>query len=283
MKNAILQFETPGLLVSVRNAAEAAVALEGGADIIDVKEPNRGSLGAADAATIAEVVQSVNGRAPVTAALGELVELVSLQKGNDWTRLPTGVSLFKIGLAGCALSGDWRSRWRRAIHSVASTASESEAQPVAVVYADWQAAGAPQPGEVLAAASELECAALLIDTWNKSNGSLFDLWGRECLAGFLAEVRWQNLAVVLAGSLSREDISAAVSLRPNLIAVRGAACEGGRTGTVAAHCVRELKVAIAHVSGLHDGDESLPEFRPRIADTEPRGIAQSTQFVAGRL
>jgi uncharacterized protein (UPF0264 family) len=37
------------LLVSVANAAEARTALEGDADIIDVKDPSRGSLGMADA------------------------------------------------------------------------------------------------------------------------------------------------------------------------------------------------------------------------------------------
>ena len=44
--------EAPGLLVSVRSAAEALAALAGGADVIDVKEPNQGSLGAADDDTI---------------------------------------------------------------------------------------------------------------------------------------------------------------------------------------------------------------------------------------
>ena len=38
------------LLVSVRSAAEAEIALHGGADLIDVKEPTRGSLGRADGA-----------------------------------------------------------------------------------------------------------------------------------------------------------------------------------------------------------------------------------------
>ena len=38
---------SPGLLVSVRSAAEAITALEAGADVIDVKEPSRGALGAA--------------------------------------------------------------------------------------------------------------------------------------------------------------------------------------------------------------------------------------------
>ena len=35
---------TPGLLVSVRAADEVAAALDGGADIIDVKEPAKGPL-----------------------------------------------------------------------------------------------------------------------------------------------------------------------------------------------------------------------------------------------
>ena len=34
-----------GLLVSVRDAAEAEAALRGGATLIDVKEPRHGSLG----------------------------------------------------------------------------------------------------------------------------------------------------------------------------------------------------------------------------------------------
>ncbi len=66
--------ESVGLLVSVRDAAEAAASLAGGADLIDVKEPARGPLGRADAATIAAVVQAVGGRVPVSAALGELRE-----------------------------------------------------------------------------------------------------------------------------------------------------------------------------------------------------------------
>ena len=51
--------QLPGLLVSVRNVTEALTALEAGADVIDVKEPTRGSLGAADSATLAAIAQAV--------------------------------------------------------------------------------------------------------------------------------------------------------------------------------------------------------------------------------
>ena len=66
------KMRSPGLLVSVRNAVEAEVALHGGADWIDVKEPKQGALGAAEPETIRSVLETVAGRAPVSAAAGAL-------------------------------------------------------------------------------------------------------------------------------------------------------------------------------------------------------------------
>jgi hypothetical protein len=74
-----------GLLVSVRNAAEAEEALAGGADIIDVKEPSRGPLGRADAQNARDVIQTVSGRRLVSVALGELAES-SDESRLDWLR-----------------------------------------------------------------------------------------------------------------------------------------------------------------------------------------------------
>ncbi|MEX0885938.1 MAG: (5-formylfuran-3-yl)methyl phosphate synthase, partial [Phycisphaeraceae bacterium] len=47
--------DRPGLLVSVRNVAEARAAMAGGADVIDIKEPAAGALGAASPTTIQQV------------------------------------------------------------------------------------------------------------------------------------------------------------------------------------------------------------------------------------
>ena len=56
---------------------------------------------------------------------------------------------------------------------------------MAVVYADWQAAGAPPPGEVLAVANELKCRAALVDTFDKAAGSLIDWWSSDQIAEFI--------------------------------------------------------------------------------------------------
>ena len=115
------------LLVSVRNAAEARIAREEEVDLIDVKEPARGSLGAADAATIAAVIGEVNGQRPVSAALGELLEEVSLPHA-----VAAQLTYAKFGLAGCAARHEWPGLWRQAADRLPAT------RLVAVAYADWQ-------------------------------------------------------------------------------------------------------------------------------------------------
>jgi (5-formylfuran-3-yl)methyl phosphate synthase len=235
----------PGLLVSVRSAAEALAALAGGADVIDVKEPNRGSLGAADDDTISAVVKAVAGRAPVSAAFGELVDLTVSSNGDGTRAVVDGVSLFKVGLARCATLIEWQTRWKQTINEMILNSSNGDGKAVAVVYADWRAAQAPSPQDILSAAIQRRCPTLLIDTWNKSGGTLFDHWPAAELQAFLAEVRSNDISLVLAGSLTSQSVITAARLAPELVAVRTAACEGGRTGTVSEKRVRELKNAIA--------------------------------------
>jgi uncharacterized protein (UPF0264 family) len=237
--------DRPGLLVSVRDASEALAALAGGAHVIDVKEPNRGSLGAADTESIASVVGAVDGRVPVTAAAGELIELIELSP----RRMPDGLSLFKIGLAGCRALSDWQSHWFKMINAM-WPGQHAPKHAVAVAYADWQIANAPEPREILRAAVDAGCPALLIDTWNKSSGALFDHWPALDLARFTETVQSHGLKLVLAGSLVGESFSAAAKLCPDLLAVRTAACDSGRGGTVSPDRVAALRRAIAGASSV---------------------------------
>src|SRR5258708_26775445 len=60
------------MLASVRSLDEALIALEGGADLIDLKEPSRGALGALDHAAVRICVQAIGGRRPLSATIGDL-------------------------------------------------------------------------------------------------------------------------------------------------------------------------------------------------------------------
>jgi uncharacterized protein (UPF0264 family) len=181
------------------------------------------------------VIRAVDGRAPVTVAAGELRDL----HHADLRPLPDGVSLFKIGLAGCHGINDWPRRWKQTIHTLWPGADAPD-RAVAVAYADWPGANAPPPEEVLAAAAKLGCPALLVDTFDKSTGPLFHHWPAEKLSAFVRWTQSQPMKIVLAGSLTGSSFDAAARLSPDIVAVRTAACEGGRTGRVSRDRVATL-------------------------------------------
>lgn len=217
------------LLVSVRGPDEAAAALAGGASVIDVKEPANGPLGAASVAAIRSVIEVVAGRVPVTAALGELADL------KEQSEAIPGLAAAKVGLSGLS-DTDWRARFNDVRQNAAGTAPL-----VPAAYADALRAGSPPVIEVIRFAIEHDIGWMVLDTWDKSRGDLFDSLPADEVASMLDTARKSGLNVVLAGSLRGEAIARACQLKPTLVGVRGAACVGGRGGTVCANLVRNVR------------------------------------------
>lgn len=201
------------LLVSVRSAEEAEAALRGGAGLIDVKEPTRGPLGRADAEVIDAVLQTVAGRKPVSAAMGELAE------GSE--SVP-GVSFVKWGLARC-------SDWIRALKTAACRLAycNPACRPVAVAYADWHALNAPPPREVCAFACDESWPVFMIDTGEKNGKTLLDWLSLAEIGRLCRQCRQAGVRAALAGSLRVEQIRLLRRFEPDWFAVRGAVCHGG--------------------------------------------------------
>lgn len=239
-----------GLLVSVRDAAEAAAASAGGAAIIDVKEPARGPLGAADPAAIAAVADVVGSGLPWTMACGELVApggddeaaaqglggpIATLLEGV-WAALappaalPAGV---KVGLAGAAGRD-----WQRPLAALYGRLPPGVAG-VAVAYADWRRAESPRPEAVIAAAPGLGCRVVLIDTFDKAGGGLFASAPLEAVSAWVAAAHAAGLDVAIAGRLTLAEIPQAWAVGPDVVALRSAVCSNGRSGPVQVALVRE--------------------------------------------
>jgi len=218
------------LLVSVRDASEAQIAFRGGADLIDIKEPTRGSLGSADTQVIEEIVARLKGQVPLSVALGELLSASSLPNS-----LGGQIQYAKFGLAGCAHEPNWRSKWQLAIDRLPRGVT-----PVAVAYADFQQADAPAPWQILAEGKARGCGAFLIDTYLKAAGSLLDHVTVSDLQELIRSAQGQGMLCVLAGSLGFEQIARVLPVAPDIVAVRGAACAGRRTGRLDAARVAEL-------------------------------------------
>ena len=219
-----------GLLISVRSVGEAAAALAGGADLIDVKEPRQGALGAADATVWRAVSTAMRGRVPTSVALGELVDF-----GQPAASDLTGIQFAKLGLAGCSGLHDWAERWQECLGRL-----PAGLDTVAVVYADWHAAAAPAPDAVIDQAAKLRCGAVLFDTFDKTHGDLIDHLDIEQLDRLSSIIRKGAARIVFGGSLDARSVAQLLPLRPDYIAVRGAVCRQGRTGPIDRVLVEEL-------------------------------------------
>jgi uncharacterized protein (UPF0264 family) len=228
----VAQCKGPGLLVSVRSADEAKVALAGGAALIDVKEPSFGSLGPASDRVRAQVKAVVTGRRPMSVALGEL------RCGlPDPAPDLEGVAFAKWGLAGCA-ERDWQGLLRQAREWIES---RGDCQLVVAAYADRRRADAPAPQAICDFAIRERVAALLLDTGYKVGSTLLDWLSVSEVADLCASCKAAGVRVALAGSLGRRQIERLLPLRPDWFAVRGAVCVGGRReGSINETLVREL-------------------------------------------
>lgn len=230
---------TTRLLVSVRNVVEARAAVHGGADIIDVKEPRRGSLGMADADVIADVAATVREsptELPVSAALGELMDD---QRKSFF--LPVGLSYVKLGLAGTAVLADWRDRWCR-FREEFGCRCEFAVNWVGVAYADAELAESPPVEEVIAASAEAGCAGVLIDTFAKTEARLLDFVCVNQLMAWANGIHASGMFMALAGQIQACDLPALDSVPADIIAVRSAVCIANqRHAVLSADRVAELR------------------------------------------
>jgi (5-formylfuran-3-yl)methyl phosphate synthase len=206
------------LLVSVADAADAAAAVAGGADIIDAKDPSRGPLGPVSAPRLRDILATVAGRCPVSVALGEPVD----------ERLGGGAVAFaKLDVSdGC-------------IAAAQRAAEIFDAAIVLVAYADvagWE--------DVVARAERSGATGVLLDTCDKQGPGLLRVLSDASIRRWIDRARHAGLTVALAGRLSAEDVSRAAALGADIVGVRGAACDGGRLGRVSADKVRALAIAL---------------------------------------
>jgi len=227
---------TPKLLVSVRDAEEAVAALAGGADIIDVKEPARGSLGRASAQTIDAVgtrLGAAGYAGPLSAALGELRDIRDLS-AMDLPR--QSLTWVKVGLSGSVPS--WRQHWTSLRDRIAEGLP---AELIAVVYADWKDCGAPPPEEIVEFALSQGAPGILFDTFEKRGTTLLDHISRGELADIVPQIQAAGRFVALAGSIGLPQLGDLIDLRPDILAVRSAVCRGGRQGRVDAELVADFR------------------------------------------
>lgn len=206
------------LLASVADDGEADLALALGADLLDLKDPRRGALGAWPAAALRRTVDALAGRRTTSAPVGDLPMEPDLLLASARRMAATGVDIVKIGF----FASD---RQERCAHRLAEAAREG-VRLVAVLMADQ----APNRA-LLPLLREAGFHGAMLDTADKSRGLRHHL-PLAAIERFVAEAKALGLLSGLAGSLRVDDIAPLAALGPDYLGFRGALCRGDRQATL---------------------------------------------------
>ncbi len=232
------------LLVSVDTAADAAAAIAGGADIVDAKDPRAGALGAVSLETLRAIREIVAGRRPLTAAIDDARDEAAVER-TAFAFAAEGARFVKIGFGGV------RSEPRvvslaAAAQRGAAAATGGRSAAVLVVYAYGASASARDA--LVDVAARVGARGVLLDTADKDGPPLPALVCQRTLAAWTKRAHDCGLLVALAGKLRADDLAFVRDAGADIAGVRGAACEGGRTGIVSVDRVRSLKAVISSLN-----------------------------------
>ena len=226
------------LLVSPSSIEEARSSLS--ADIIDVKKPSEGSLGANFPWIIREI-KTLAGNKPVSAAIGDNEYKPGTAALSAYGAAHAGADFIKVGLMF-----DGTDSAREVIGAV-TTAVKQEfpgKHVVIAAYADFQRMGTISPFAISPLVADAGADAAMIDTGIKDGKSLFEFMDEEALTRFTEQNRDLGLQTALAGSLKFEDLDALKRINPEIIGVRGMVCGGDRSATIRAELVEKAMMML---------------------------------------
>ena len=292
----------PRLLVSVRNAGEAAVALEGGVELLDVKDPAAGSLGMPSPAVLSEIVACWRAvdtlpRPSLSVALGEVVEWGADCGRKEFVDV-RDVGYVKLGTRSLCAAGtrfsDWSDRLQEAWAEVelviermpasavrnAGTEQCEVTRPgrILVAYAEEGQVGAPSLDETLALAEAQQWDGLLIDTCLKSGRGLLTWQPPTRLTELAQRCREAGLLFGLAGQVAARDLPQLVTVGADVIGIRSAACrQGERNAEIDPRELFRFKRALREAVDLAYGPVTQVVSRTSVA--EP-GTSCSTKAVS---
>lgn len=204
------------LLASVTSAAEARIALAGGADIIDLKDPALGALGALPLQRITDAVRAVAGRRPVSATAGDPPYIGKQLLQTIAATAATGVDYVKI-----AITREFDGANQSMLAQIVNAARP--AYVVAVLFADHD-----PDLSLIGPLVNAGFYGVMLDTAAKKNGRLRDHVDDAILQRFIERAHGAGLIAGLAGSLRLADIPHLLPLGPDYLGFRGALCASGR-------------------------------------------------------
>lgn len=215
------------LLISpdgVEEALECAKAAEH-LDIVDVKKPDEGSLGANYPWVIREIRGAVPADKPVSATVGDVPYKPGTVAQAALGAAVSGATYIKVGLYGCTTPDQAIEVMSGVVRAVKDY--RPDAFVVASGYADAHRIGCVSPLALPDIARRSGSDAAMLDTAIKDGTRLFDHVSPAACAEFVRLAHEAGLLAALAGSVKAEDLATLTRIGTDIVGVRGAVCEGG--------------------------------------------------------
>ena len=222
-----------GMLASVNSLEEALLALQANVDIIDLKQPELGALGALDAQQVISIVTTLANSKPISATIGDLPMQADLIFNAVKVMADTGVDYIKIGFFP-------NQDWHQVIVKLQSLTQQS-LQLIAVLFADQQ-----PDLKIIEIFARAGFTGVMLDTMNKSNGSLTQVMSLDEIQNFVKMTKQHQLLCGLAGSLRKADIKHLLPLQADYLGFRGALCaDHQRTAKLDPIALQNIQTALS--------------------------------------
>ncbi len=232
------------LLVSPINVEEANICKIAGADIIDVKNPKEGSLGA-NFPWMIRAVKKAAGSVPVSATIGDFNYKPGTASLAALGAAVAGAEYIKVGLYDIKTKEQALDMLVNIVRSVKDY--DKSKKVVASGYSDYRRIGSISPMELPAIGRKAGVDVVMMDTGIKDGHSTFDFLSEDDLTGFVSRARSLGLQTAIAGTIKFENIPALNRISPDIIGVRGCVCGGDRNSEVKKDLVEKLKAEMIRV------------------------------------
>jgi uncharacterized protein (UPF0264 family) len=218
------------VLISPFSREEAIVAWQCGTDIIDIKNINKGSLGASFPWVIQSVIRAIPDKDVVfSATLGDLPYKPGTASLAALDAVSSGVKYVKAGLHGPKSVPQGVDL----MYAVVRSCKDYNPEVIVVTagYSDYKRFGGLSPEELVEIAAQSGSDMVMVDTLIKDGKNLFDALSEDEITRFVRDAHARSLQVALAGSVRAEHLPALVRTGADVVGVRGAVCSSGDRST----------------------------------------------------
>jgi uncharacterized protein (UPF0264 family) len=200
-------------LASVLSLEEAQTLAGCLPDILDLKNPAAGALGALPPETVKDITDWATGRCLISATVGDLPMQADKIADAVGQMAASDVDYVKVGLFA-------EPGLRDCIDQLQPTLKVLRKPVIAVLFADQS-----QDISLLGAIKQAGFAGVMLDTAAKNGQGLLDHWTEIALRQFVEASREQALLCGLAGALKIEDIDRLEPLSADYLGFRSALCD----------------------------------------------------------